>query len=36
MTTWYWIGASYCVAVWLLAPVIIMKGVKDLDKETDN
>jgi len=30
--TWYWIATVYCVVMWL---VIMLKGVKDLDKDLD-
>jgi hypothetical protein len=35
MTTWYWIATVYCVVMWLVGPMIMFKGVKDLDKDLD-
>ena len=33
MTTWYWIAGTYCIVMWIVGPMIMLKGVKDLDKE---
>jgi type IV secretory pathway TrbD component len=33
MTTWYWIAAVYCVVMWMVSPMILLKGVKDMDKD---
>jgi type IV secretory pathway TrbD component len=29
MTTWYWIATVYCVVMWLVGPMIMLKGVKE-------
>jgi hypothetical protein len=33
MTTWYWIAGTYCIVMWIVGPMIMLKGIKDLDEE---
>ena len=34
MTTWYWVGSVYCIVMWIAGPIIMLKGIKELDEES--